>query len=118
MQRLHWQDTSATLLGVWLVISPWTLRYFFPTSVPDGPVTWSFVASGLVVVLLGVAVSFSFRSWEEWLEVGIGVWLIASPWILRFSELQPSLWNAILTGAILLVLSGSVLAEEHGLGHS
>jgi hypothetical protein len=45
--------------------------------------------------------------WEDWVGIGLGVWLSASPWILGFSHETTPTVNALLVG-IILVLGESV----------
>jgi hypothetical protein len=56
------------------------------------------------------------QAWEEWVEVAIGVWLIASPWLLGFSDMQAPLQNALFTGLAVTVLSLWVLGTDDDYG--
>jgi hypothetical protein len=40
----------------------------------------------------------------DWISVALGLWLIASPWVLGFSEHGAALWNAILFGVAIVAL--------------
>ncbi|MGY4606922.1 putative cobalt transporter CbtA [Bradyrhizobium sp. USDA 4474] len=37
-----------------------------------------------IIVVLSLAAMIAYRDWEEWINVLMGVWLIASPWLLGF----------------------------------
>jgi len=41
--------------------------------------------------------------WNYWIVLGLGVWLIISPWILGFSGFNLVLWNNLTVGAFLIV---------------
>jgi SPW repeat len=44
--------------------------------------------------------------WVRYMEILIGVWLIASPWIFGHTHLPWLLWNDILCGAAVILLAG------------
>jgi hypothetical protein len=45
-------------------------------------------------------------SWRAILGLGLGVWLIASPWVLGFAESEPAgMWTTLLAGITLCALS-------------
>lgn len=39
------------------------------------------------------------------LNILLGLWLIASPWVFSFSSLQGALWNSIIVGVVVVVLA-------------
>ncbi|NCN53185.1 hypothetical protein COY65_01915 [Candidatus Jorgensenbacteria bacterium CG_4_10_14_0_8_um_filter_39_13] len=43
--------------------------------------------------------------WNHWLVVGLGAWLLISPWLLGFSRLDLVVWNNIVVGILLLIFS-------------
>ena len=45
---------------------------------------WNAFASGAVIVALSIAALAAFAVWEECLDLIIGLWLIVSPWLLKF----------------------------------
>jgi SPW repeat-containing protein len=60
---------------------------------------------------------FKALLWEDWLGLAVGIWLIASPWVLGYSdELTPKLLGvvpgAILVSAELANVEGHTSAEE------
>jgi hypothetical protein len=109
MGRRRWQDHTAFIVGVWLIAVPWALGSFSPDSVPLGTAAWNFLVCGVAVAILGGAALASYRLWEEWANLLIGIWLIASPWMLHYVEKPLFVWNALICGIILIVLGISVL---------
>ena len=45
------------------------------------------------------------RSWEDWVSMLIGVLIGFSPWLADQQADQAVMWNAILVGAVVLVLA-------------
>jgi hypothetical protein len=73
----HWQDWVSWLLGIWLCLSPWVLAF-----AGDAPSTQNAVVVGFLLILAEVVALSVFEPWEEWFNVALGSWLVASPWVL------------------------------------
>jgi SPW repeat len=71
-------DLYNLLLAAFLFTSPWMFAYASGTAATDLRV------SGLAVAVLSLAAILAFATWEEWANLLLGIWLIASPWILGF----------------------------------
>lgn len=116
--RQHWQDWLNGIVGIWLIISPWVLR-FGATTGPESAMTWNFVISGAIALILAIAALTAYRMWEEWVEVVLGLWLIVSPWVLNFSTSRPALWSAIISGAVIVISAGwNLIEERQQAGHA
>ena len=95
----QWEDWASWILGIWLTLSPWAL--FFenePTAVRNA------VVLGLLIILTEVVELSVFRDWEEWINIVLGIWLVASPWALGIAS-TAARWNFIVVGALVLVLA-------------
>ncbi|ENN85267.1 hypothetical protein RHSP_54461 [Rhizobium freirei PRF 81] len=113
MKERRWQDHIIFVVGLWLIVSPWSLGALGSDSLPLGGAAWSFFLCGLAVAALGGLAYASRYVWEDRLDILFGVWLVASPWILRFADHTLLTWNAILSGLLLTVLAGWVLWGKH-----
>jgi SPW repeat len=47
-----------------------------------------------------------------WTEFGIGIIMIASPWLFGFSDVSLAKWCNVLIGLLLVIMSGWVLFGE------
>jgi hypothetical protein len=94
----HWEDWVGTALGLWLVVSPWLLDYG-TTTVSQNAVLVGF----LLIAIEFVALSVAFRTWEEWISVVLGAWLVVSPWVLG-AALVPTV-NFVVVGSLVLALA-------------
>jgi len=99
-QLKHWQDAVNVLLGAWLVLSPWALAFQ-----GDALVTSNVVLVGLALVATALGAILVPRAWEEWTEAFIGLWLMASPWVLGFYGLRQAMFGAMITGLVVIVLA-------------
>lgn len=99
-QLKHWQDPANALLGVWLVLSPWALRF-------DGNAVAMYNAVGIGVALVAVALGAILvpRAWEEWVEGALGLWLVVSPWALGFNAIRDAMVSTAITGLAVIVLA-------------
>jgi SPW repeat len=109
MNRQRWQNWLIALLGLWVIVSPWAVPYFYPAEVATGMVMWNHIVVGLALAVMGVAALAAYQMWEEWVDVILGAWLVASPWILGFAGMTALMWNAVIMGAVVVVLSGWIL---------
>ncbi|WP_157937628.1 SPW repeat protein [Oceaniglobus roseus] len=114
MDTRHFQDWITLLAGLFLVVTPFLL------SIPaqEGGSTWlltvNFVASGIAAIVLALAALTAFRQWEEWLDIALGLWLVASPWILGFSDLKNAVWAAVGAGVVIAAMGAWTSFEEMG----
>jgi len=105
----HWQDWVNLGMGGWLFVSPWVVDF---GHIPAA--AWNCWMMGVVVAAVSVAALIQFVRWEEWINAGIGLWLLASPWLLGFADADQTgaLWNHVASGVVI-----GVLALWDGLTH-
>jgi len=108
----QWLDSGNLLLGAWLFVSPWTLGF---TAEPAA--AWNAYVTGGVIAVLAIAALYAFQDWEEWLNVLVALWLVASPWVLGFSTLTLAMSNAVAVGLLVLVFALWASTIEHDTGH-
>jgi hypothetical protein len=106
-----WQDVANLVLGVWLFVSPWILKF---TGIGLAPVNaWIF---GIIIAVIALLALFAYQQWEEWLNAAIGVWVFFSPWVLSLSHYPNVRWNNLIVGALLAILALWSVSLEHGSG--
>ncbi len=91
-------DIYNLAIGAFLFVSPWLLGFTRENARLD---TW---AVGAAIVVLSLAAIVLFAEWEEWLNLLLACWLIASPWILGFAHTKAMHW-AIGIGIVSLYLT-------------
>jgi hypothetical protein len=99
-QLKHWQDPVNAVIGIWLVLSPWAVRYSGEI-VPSA----NAVVIGVALVAAALGAVLVPQAWEEWTEAVLGLWLIVSPWALGFSGQADARLMAIATGIVVAVLA-------------
>lgn len=48
------------------------------------------------------------RHWQDWVDIALGLLILASPWVLGLTEMMPVL-NAVVVGLVVLGLSALAL---------
>jgi hypothetical protein len=77
----HWEDWCSMAVGAVILISP------VITQIVDSPyATLNAIVVGLLVMLLAWQELMLPETWEEYLELALGLWLAASPWMFGYSE--------------------------------
>lgn len=99
-QMKHWQDPVNALVGGCLILSPWTLGFQSETAAMANAVV---IGVALIAVALGAILVP--RAWEEWTEFALGLWLIASPWVLGFALLREARLGAVIAGVVVAALA-------------
>ncbi|SCB43910.1 SPW repeat-containing protein [Rhizobium miluonense] len=95
-----YQDWACMLLGACLFVSPWIFG-FTGEMMPS----WNaWIVAVLLIVLASAALS-AFAEWEEWASMALGVWLIASPWLLGFVANASARWTDIVLGVLVVAAS-------------
>jgi hypothetical protein len=81
----HWRRESALdvynlVFAAVLLATPWLFALTNSTGKID---LW---ASGAAIAVISLAALVAFAKWEEWTNLLLGLWLIASPWLLGFAH--------------------------------
>jgi SPW repeat len=93
----EWQDWCNLLLGIWLCLSPWVLRF-----VDDREAAENAVFIGFLVIVAEVFTFSMLRALEEWINVALGIWLVASVWALEITA--PAAKADLIVSGILIAL--------------
>ena len=96
---LQWENWCGWLLAIWLCISPGPLKFG-----DDLTATYIAVLTGIVLICTEMLTISPFRLWEEWINVCVGGWLIAAPWLLSVSSSSAKI-NFGIVGALVAILA-------------
>jgi hypothetical protein len=104
VSRVRWFDVCNLVIGFWVLISPWVIS---ETAIPQIAASMH-IAGALTVLLAGYAV---FRSGEiaDYGLVSVGIWLIASPWVLDFDPTVTR--QAIFYGVLIVSCAGFAIQQ-------
>ena len=91
-------DVGNLLLGMILFFSPWLFGL-------SAGAQWQTASTvGIFIAVLSVAALAAFAIWEEWLNLIVGLWLIASPWLLGFQD-SSAMAVDVSIGAVVAILA-------------
>jgi hypothetical protein len=107
-------STINVLAGIWLIISPFVLRYWHIEAA-----SWNNIIVGIVVlVLAAIRVSDPARRMAlSWVNLVLGIWLFISPWALRYNNYSTPMSNDVVLGIIVFVCAIWSLAASPRLHH-
>jgi hypothetical protein len=111
-----WQSESVLdlynlLLAAVLFASPWLFRL---TNSPGKLDMW---ATSAVIGLISLAAIIAYKDWEEWANILLGLWLIASPWFLGFAHTR-AMHLSIGIGIVVTFLAALDLWLHYDATHS
>lgn len=91
------QDQLEIVVGLWLCISPWVLGYAEPSQAAG----WGAIVAGIGVLLFSFEDLVLPSQIEEWVELGLGVGLMALPWLWGYSDNVPATLNSVISGFLI-----------------
>lgn len=113
-----WEDWLGMVLGVLIVLSPWLTgepNHGFGQLSEPGLAMLSTVLVGVLVFGLAQMEYIALQRWEEGCEIALGLWLIASPYLLGYSGAGTlRLWHTGL-GAVVFLLATLKLWQDWNL---
>src|SRR5262245_41344993 len=99
MAPAAWASWINKAVGFWMVISPFSVDRHM-----NQGAYWNGIAVGVLVVIAAVHALQSRWPLASWWNVAFVVWLFVSPWVLRFTQLQPAATNDVIVGAAVTLL--------------
>jgi hypothetical protein len=91
-------DFYNLVLAVVVLASPWLFALTNRAGRLD------MLASGVAIAAISLGAIIAYASWEEWMNLLLGLWLVASPWILGFTQTR-AMHFSIGLGAVVAFLA-------------
>lgn len=104
----RWQDWVTLVAGIWFAAAPWALGY----GDSDNLVLYNAIVVGIALVLFSAGALTKPETWEEVVDFLIGIWAMASPWVLGFNGLRDLTVNAVVVGLIVAILAAWTALER------
>lgn len=95
----RWQDGVILLLGVWLFASPWVMGY--PS---DSPPAINATIAGAIMAALAVFDLYKTYIWAVLLNIVVGAWVAASPWLVDVIPDRAMSTSMLVVGIATIVL--------------
>lgn len=103
-------DWAEVVLGVVLILSP----LVFDTSTAA---MWTMIVLGALIALDGLAsLAMPGMVYGEWLQIGLGILLFVSPWVMSYTEFTSASWMSWIV-AILTVGVGAAALPVANAAH-
>jgi cyanate permease len=100
MQGTKGRDWANVVLALCVFVSPWVVGF-----VADATPSWNAWIVGFMLGALAVATISAFAEWEEWVDLALGLWLAASPWLLGFTANVNAMWTSVVLGLAVAAVS-------------
>jgi len=84
-------------LGAVLFVSPWVLQYTDLSGATEN--AW---LCGVIIMGVAGAGLMTFKPWEQWHSVVLGVWIVAAPLVLGFAAAMVPTAVHIVAGVVLV----------------
>ena len=108
----RWQDWSCMGLGIAMAVSPWLLGY---TGLQDA--TLNAVIIGFLTFALSALALTLLDRWEAYINALLGIWLLLSPWLLRFEDFGGAKFAHLAIGAFILVIAILEIWQTRPVSH-
>lgn len=114
LQRARGASVLNVVAGIWLIAAPFVLG-FQNVNVA----MWNHVVVGAAIGIMALirASDPDHRQTISWINVVLGVWLIAAPFVLNYASVQSAMTNSIVMGVVVIVL-GAFSAYETNQAHN
>lgn len=107
------QDWITLVLAIALFISPWVMGFAF-----EFRPAWNAWIAAIVLGVLALAMLAMFAQWEEWANLVVGLWLIASPWLLGFAVIGSARWTHVVLGVLVAAVAIWAVLDERQHPHA
>ena len=96
------------IAAAFLFVSPWLFGFS-----GEQTVSWNAWISGLLIAGVALAAVVELQEWEEWVNLALGVWVAASPWLLGFAATVYAMWTHVGVGIAVAILAAVELWMIH-----
>lgn len=103
-------DLYNLVLAALLFVSPWVFAFTNATAKLD---VW---AAGAAIAVISVGALLAYANWEEWANFLLGIWLVASPWLLGFTGTR-AMHFSVAVGAAVAFLAVLELWLQYDSSH-
>lgn len=106
--KTAWEEVVELVASIYILLSPFVLGFFHVVAA-----SITFLSIGTAVLLtsqLGIARQ---QPWEEWVNLSLGVLLMASPWLFGYYAVTVALFSAVVAGAVLALMAIIAMIEEY-----
>lgn len=113
INKLKWTLSLNYVIGLWIFFLPWTLGPGFKSNAVNVAM-WNFLFIGLNVIILSYLSqkTRAMFSWEYWLLVLTGFWLMVSPWFLLYFNQTSIMWNSLIFGLALISFNALIIPVD------
>jgi hypothetical protein len=102
MMAKRWQEWLMLIAGAWFAAAPWVLGFVEQLSTAA---LSNMVIVGVAIAAISLGELVKPKMWEAVVMLLIGLWAMASPWLVGFSAVGMAMANALIVGAVVFALA-------------
>lgn len=107
----HWEDPVNLALGLWLLVSPWVLKFAAERSL-----MWSMAGLGGLIIVVAGAALYSVAAWQRVASIVLGLCAIVDPWISETGHADANATlNSVTVGWVLVALAVWTFANDQDI---
>lgn len=109
MKRITWINL---ILGIWLIVSPFVLGHAASTVMTINDIVFGVL---LLACSAWMLADMAAQIGVNWFQVLCSIWVIVSPFALRYQQLSRAMANDVIIGVIALIVG---LVEAWALAYT
>ena len=98
---MKWTSWCNLILGIWLIIATWAVGFMTTATATNSFIIGVIVIAAALAALSSLAAARGAR----WVNLIAGIWLIVSPWVLRFGTNVNVIANDVIVGVLIAVFA-------------
>ena len=94
-------NTANIVLGVILFLAPWVAEF----GTDNAAALNAWICGAAIAIVAMAAINQSY-DWEEGVNLALGLWTAAAPWLLGFATIRNATWTHLIVGVLVAVMAG------------
>ncbi|NOY67267.1 MAG: SPW repeat protein [Gammaproteobacteria bacterium] len=107
MDKQRWQDWTVVTLGIYLVLAP-----LIGIGTIGGVAAINSYVVGTLIALIAFSAVAQMEVWKEYINIILGFWLVAAPFVLNFTDLVAPVWNQVIVGILVAGVALDAILEK------
>ncbi len=102
--QVKYADALNIVVGIWLILAAFALDF---TDVTNA--LWNSIIVGVAIIVIAalrITTASDRWYWLSWVTFLLGLWLIASPFVLGYDNLTRPMASDVFSGIAVVLLSG------------
>jgi hypothetical protein len=95
-------------LGLVLFLTPWMAGF-----AGEQMAAWTAWITGGAIALVAAAGLWGYATPASWMNLALGLWAIAAPWVMGFASMASPMWSHAVLGALVALAAAAGFWAGH-----